>query len=102
MQGIDEILNRNDIVHVVTGVPAMFGVLLGIDDASNIDFRKVKREADSALSDAICVGLRHYGVMPDPEFFEPWFMSYSHSEQDVDETLEIFDRVVLQVMRTNV
>jgi glutamate-1-semialdehyde 2,1-aminomutase len=101
MHGIDEILNRNDIAHVMTGVPTMFGVLLGIEDASNLDFRKVKREADSALSDAICAGLRHYGVMPDPEFFEPWFMSYSHSEQDVDETLEIFDRVVSQVMRTS-
>ncbi len=29
------------------------------------------------------------GVMPDHDPREPWFLSYSHSDSDIDETLNV-------------
>jgi glutamate-1-semialdehyde 2,1-aminomutase len=37
------------------------------------------------------------GVMPDHDPREPWFLSYSHTEKDVDETLTVFREVVKTV-----
>jgi glutamate-1-semialdehyde aminotransferase len=37
------------------------------------------------------------GVMPDHDAREPWFLSYSHSDQDIDRTLEIFAEIVKTV-----
>jgi glutamate-1-semialdehyde aminotransferase len=41
--------------------------------------------------------LIHRGVMPDSDGREPWFMSYSHNEGIVDDTLNIFEDSVKAV-----
>ena len=41
------------------------------------------------------------GIQPDADNREPWFLSYSHSEADINETLNIFDDVVADVKRRN-
>jgi glutamate-1-semialdehyde 2,1-aminomutase len=92
MTGIGEILTEAGIPHVVTGVPSMFGIFLGKDEEPK-DFRDYLA-GDGELYEEIGMGLIRKGVQPDADGREPWFLCYSLSEQDVNETLNIFNDVV--------
>jgi glutamate-1-semialdehyde aminotransferase len=37
------------------------------------------------------------GVMPDHDAREPWFLCYSHTDADVDETLNVYADIVKKV-----
>ena len=39
------------------------------------------------------------GVMPDSDGREPWFLCYSHTEEDIAETLTVFEEAVKEVKR---
>ncbi len=99
MNGIDEILTRAGISHVITGVPAMFGILLG-RDTSPYDFRDYQ-DADEVLYEYLVMELIERGVLPDVDDREPWFLSYSHDEQVIAETLNAFEDAV-QALKTKV
>jgi glutamate-1-semialdehyde 2,1-aminomutase len=92
MIGIGEILTEAGIPHVVTGVPSMFGIFLGKDQEPK-DFRDYLA-GDGELYEEIGMGLIRRGVQPDADGREPWFLCYSLSEQDVNETLNIFNDAV--------
>ena len=92
MTGIGEILTEAGIPHVVTGVPSMFGIFLGKDQEPK-DFRDYLA-GDGGLYEEISMGLIRNGVQPDADGREPWFLCYSLSEKDVNETLNIFNDVV--------
>ena len=92
MTGIDDILTEAGIPHVVTGVPSMFGIFLGKNEQPH-DFRDYL-SGDGELYETISMGLNARGVQPDADGREPWFLCYSLSESDVDETLNIFNDAV--------
>ena len=92
MTGIGEILTEAGIPHVVTGVPSMFGIFLGKDEEPK-DFRDYLA-GDGELYEEIGMGLIRRGVQPDADGREPWFLCYSLSEQDVNETLNVFNDAV--------
>ena len=104
MVGVHEILNRHSVPHQITGVPALFGIIIGsLSDghaAAPSDYRTASSYSDDALSSAILAGLRMRGILPDPEYCEPWFLCYALSEADVDETLNAYDDVVREVLMT--
>jgi len=85
MEGIDEILTEQGIPHVVTGVPSMLSILLGIEDEP-FEFRDYIK-GDSKLYEAVVMELIRRGVLPDADGREPWFLCASLSEDDVAETL---------------
>ena len=89
MAGIDEILTEADIPHAVTGVPSMFGMVLGTDQKPN-DFREYFN-GDGELFENLALELIQRGVQPDGDAREPLFLCYALSEADVDETLNIFN-----------
>lgn len=89
MNGIGDILTEAGIPHVVTGVPSMFGIFLGKDQEPR-DFRDYLA-GDGELYEAISMGLNKRGVQPDSDGREPWFLCYSLSEADVNETLNVFN-----------
>ena len=92
MTGIGEILTEAGIPHVVTGVPSMFGIFLGKDQEPK-DFRDYLA-GDGDLYEEIGMGLNRNGVQPDADGREPWFLCYSLSEEDVNETLNVFNDAV--------
>ena len=96
MTGIGEILTEADIPHAVTGVPSMFGMVLGTDQEPH-DFRDYFK-GDGELYEEIALELIQRGVQPDGDAREPWFLCYALSEADVDETLNIFNDSVKAVM----
>jgi glutamate-1-semialdehyde 2,1-aminomutase len=92
MTGIADILTEAGIPHVITGVPSMFGIFLGKDEVPH-DFRDYLA-GDAEMYEAIGMGLNRRGIQPDSDGREPWFLCYSLSEADVDETLNAFNDAV--------
>ncbi len=97
MDGIGEILTRADIPHFVIGLPPIFGLLLGADEEPT-DFRDYCA-GDGALYERLAMALIERGVMPDGDGREPWFLCYSHGEQEIAETLTVFEEAVKDVKR---
>jgi len=88
MDGIHEVLHRHGIANVISGVPQCFGVIIGTDEMPH-DYRSLHESVNHALSRQFNKALRNHGVLPDPDFQEPWFLCYALSEADVDETLNV-------------
>jgi glutamate-1-semialdehyde 2,1-aminomutase len=97
MDGIHEILTEEDIPHYMTGVPTMFGYILG-DDKEPKEFRDYAKGND-ALYEELAMELIRRGVQPDSDGREPWFISYAHDEKVVDETLDIFRAAVKAIKK---
>ena len=92
MDGIGEILTRAGIPHYVTGLPSMFGFILGTQEEP-VDFRAYCA-GDDALYEKLAMELIERGVMPDCDGREPWFLCYRHDEEIVAETLTVFEDAV--------
>jgi glutamate-1-semialdehyde 2,1-aminomutase len=97
MSGLGEILTDASLPHAITGVPSMFGLLLGSDQPPH-DFRQYA-EGDAHLYEQIALGLIRRGVQPDSDGREPWFLCYALSEHDVAETLTAFEDAVKEAKR---
>jgi glutamate-1-semialdehyde 2,1-aminomutase len=94
MNGLQAIFAENGIRAVLSGYPGMFAFALGVDE--------VTCQRDWAASDRahllrLALAAMERGVMPDYDPREPWFLSYSHSEADVDRTLEVYAEIVKTV-----
>lgn len=89
MSGIGEILTEADIPYALPGVPSMFGILLGVEEEPQ-DFRDYFK-GDGELYENLAMQLIRRGVQPDGDAREPWFLCFALSEEDVNETLNIFN-----------
>lgn len=72
-------------------MPAIFSVSFGIE--SNLDAREWAK-ADASIYKKIAARAFEKGILIDEDPREPFCMSYSHTEKDIDDTLEIFDEIV--------
>jgi glutamate-1-semialdehyde 2,1-aminomutase len=97
MDGIHDILTRVGIPHYVTGLPPMFSFILGVEEEP-VDFRDYCA-GDDPLYERLTMALIERGVMLDSDGREPWFLCYSHSEQDIADTLTAFEDAVKTVKR---
>lgn len=89
MTGIGEILTEADIPHALPGVPSMFGIVLGIEEEPR-DFREYF-QGDGELYERLALELIKRGVQPDGDAREPWFLCAALSEEDINETLNVFN-----------
>ena len=96
MSGVDTVLADAGIPHAVLGLPSMFGVILGTDTEPT-DYRESVQRVDAPLYRRLAMEMVERGVILHPDGREPWFMSYSHDEQVVAETLQIFEDSVKAV-----
>ncbi len=91
MRGLQEIFEENDIPVVMSGYPAMFSFSIGIQTLTcQRDWQKSDREMYIKWVEMAI----ERGVMPDHDAREPWFLCYSHSEADIDETLNVYADIV--------
>jgi glutamate-1-semialdehyde aminotransferase len=51
------------------------------------------------LYEKLTMGMIERGVMPSPDALEPWFLSASHSDEDVTTTLEVFEESLAEALR---
>ena len=97
MEGIDEILNRYGVPHVINGVPAMFGVCL--TEIQPRDWRDLHHLCDwETLEKIHLYMLDKYGIFPEPDGFEPYFLCSDHTVEDAAETLQAFEDGVKHVL----
>ncbi len=94
--GLQEIFEDNGIPAVFSGPPTMFSFAVGIEKPTcQREWTESDRDYYLRLVDAAI----ERGVLPDHDAREPWFMCYSHSDADIDETLNIFADIVKTVER---
>jgi glutamate-1-semialdehyde 2,1-aminomutase len=92
MSGLGEILHDAGIANHLLGHPSMFGIALG-SETKPTDYRSYT-ESDMHLYERIMTALVKRGAMPELDGREPWFLSYSHTEKDIAETLTMFEDAV--------
>lgn len=96
MDGLKDIFEDNGIPVVMSGYPAMFSFALGVDGVS------CQRDWSTSEQD-LYLGLVEKaierGVMPDHDAREPWFLCYSHSDADIDETLNVYADIVKEAKK---
>lgn len=91
MNGIKSIFDQAGILACMNGYPAMFSFAVGVEEVTGQrDWNKSEMDYYLRLMDSAI----ERGVMPDHDPREPWFMCYSHSESDIDETLNVMEEVV--------
>jgi len=96
MDGLKEIFEDNSIPAVFSGHPAMFSFAVGIEKPTcQREWNDSERDYYLRLVDAAA----EKGILPDHDAREPWFLCYSHSEADIDETLNVYADVVKTVKR---
>ncbi|MBG7609923.1 MAG: aminotransferase class III-fold pyridoxal phosphate-dependent enzyme, partial [Anaerolineae bacterium] len=89
MTGIGEILTEADLPSAIIGVPSMFGIVLGVEEEPR-DFREYF-SGDGELYENLALELIKRGVQPDGDAREPWFLCAALNEEDVNETLNVFN-----------
>jgi glutamate-1-semialdehyde 2,1-aminomutase len=91
ISGLKEIFEENGIQAVFSGFPGMFAFAIGVDEVTcQRDWARSDREYLLRLAEAAM----ERGVMPDYDPREPWFLCYSHTEADIDRTLEVYAEIV--------
>jgi glutamate-1-semialdehyde 2,1-aminomutase len=94
MNGLKEIFDENGFQAVISGYPAMFTFALGVDQVTcQRDWNLSNKDYYLRLAEAAM----ERGVMPDYDPREPWFLCYSHTDADIDKTLEVYAEVVKSV-----
>ncbi len=96
MDGLKDIFEDNGIPVVMSGYPAMFSFALGLDGVSCQRDWSVS-EQDLYLN--LVEKAIERGVMPDHDAREPWFLCYSHSDADIDETLNVYADIVKEAKK---
>ena len=91
MEGISKILSEKGIPHCMNGYPAMFSYAIGVEKVTD---QRSWSESEQDYYLALVDAMIERGVMPDHDPREPWFLCYSHSEADIDRTLEVFREAV--------
>ena len=92
--GLKRIFEDAGIPLLITGHPNMFALSFGVERLRD---QRDWAKSDHAYYERLSAAARERGVMPDVDPREPWFLSYSHSDADVDETLNVMEDVVRTV-----
>jgi len=91
MDGIGKILSGRGIPFCMNGYPSMFSYAIGVEKVTD---QRSWNESDKDFYLALVEALIERGVMPDHDAREPWFLCYAHTDEEIDETLNIFTDVI--------
>ncbi len=89
--GLKDIFDENGVQAVISGYPGMFAFAIGLD---KVESQREWNKSDKELNLRWAEAAMERGVMPDYDPREPWFLCYSHTEADIDKTLEVYAEVV--------
>ena len=74
----------------------MFSFAVGVETVTD---QRDWNESDKEYYLRLVEAMIERGVMPDHDPREPWFLCYSHSDADIDETLNVLRDAVKTVAR---
>ncbi len=89
--GLAQVFSGAGIPCLISSIPAIFSITFGID--KNDDARDWGK-ADSKLYKKLAANVLEQGVLIDEDPREPFCLCYSHTEQDIDYTIEAFRKAV--------
>lgn len=89
--GLSEILSDADIPHQMTGHPNMQGFLIADKPVNEVRDLAYHNEE---LYGEILTYMYHRGVWPEADAREPWFLCEAHTDDLIDETLNVFQDAV--------
>jgi glutamate-1-semialdehyde 2,1-aminomutase len=96
MHGLADIFTEANITASINGYPAMFSFAVGKETVTGQrDWQETERDYYLRLVEYAI----DHGVMPDHDPREPWFLCFSHSDTDVDETLNVMADAVKYTKR---
>jgi glutamate-1-semialdehyde 2,1-aminomutase len=96
MDGLKEIFDDNDLPAVISGYPAMFSFAIGVEQ---VTCQRDWAASDETMYLKLVEKAIERGVMSDFDAREPWFLCYSHSEADIDETLNVYAEIVKEAKK---
>jgi glutamate-1-semialdehyde aminotransferase len=96
MDGLDEILTRHQIDHHIHGLPSLFGLTLST--TSPKDWRDVV-DTNLELSEQLLIELVNAGIMTDSDPQQTWYVSDSHTSEDIAQTLDKFETALHKALR---
>jgi glutamate-1-semialdehyde 2,1-aminomutase len=96
INGLKKIFDEAGLINVFSGYPAMFSFAIGID---SVTCQRDWVKSDGSYYLRLVDAAHERGVMPDHDAREPWFLCFSHSDADIDETLNVYADIVKLVKR---
>jgi glutamate-1-semialdehyde 2,1-aminomutase len=94
-KGLLEIAQNCGIKSCVNRIGSLCSLFFGIENA--YDYKSVKK-ADTELYAKYFRGMLDENVYLAPSQFEAMFISYAHTEKDIDKTLESAEKIIEQVV----
>jgi glutamate-1-semialdehyde 2,1-aminomutase len=92
MEGLSKIFEDASILACLNGYPAMFSFAIGRDQVRD---QREWGETEHSYYLRLVEAAMQKGIMPR----EPWFLCYAHSDEMIDETLNVMRDVVKSVSR---
>jgi glutamate-1-semialdehyde 2,1-aminomutase len=93
--GLDDVLRRAGVEHVVQHVGPMISMFLLRDGVHDLrEYRDVRKHCDFEGYIKLQQAMQRAGVYFHPNQFEPMFLSAAHGPEDIDAVLERFEQVV--------
>jgi glutamate-1-semialdehyde 2,1-aminomutase len=91
MEGLNQIFAETGRPFCFNGYPAMFSFAFGKENVTNQrDWNETDKDYYLRLIEAAI----ERGVMPDHDPREPWFLCFAHSDEDINETLNVMQDAV--------
>ena len=94
MDGLEALFSKAGVPVCIQGYPAMFSFAIGVEKPSD---QRAWAASDAQAYLKLIEAAIARGVMPDHDAREPWFLCYSHSEADIDETLNVMEEAVKEI-----
>jgi glutamate-1-semialdehyde 2,1-aminomutase len=92
--GLSTIAQKSGLTACVNHIGSLVSLFFGIDNAD--DYNSIKK-ADTALYARYFHGMLDDNIYLAPSQFEAMFVSYAHTENDIDKTLDKAERVIRKV-----
>lgn len=96
MDGIEKILKHHSVPAIIQGPSSMFGIIM--TKKQKVTEYRDWADSDHDTYEKIILSLFEKGVMPDKDSREPWFISASHTDDDADYVLEVFEKSLKEVI----
>ncbi|MFV0237267.1 MAG: glutamate-1-semialdehyde 2,1-aminomutase [Flavobacteriales bacterium] len=89
-KGFDEVLQKNQIDYTINRFGSMITIFFSPEEVKDFD---TAQKANNDYFKKFFHGMLENGIYLPPSSFETWFISHALSQEDLDRTIEVVDKV---------